>query len=568
MAEGTFISASSFEYWLNKAVEWGNTTTLESQQDVCLHLPKLQAFLKQVSGAIQHMNVTSVLKLFPLIGQLLGRLCWNPFVVAHEESHQNLLHCLWCLYSAEPENAVELKANEWIWTLLQSLTGVDHEVRSFVQSLHYPDEEYHSKLLKNMVSSLVKELQGCQCDRSSLFPRLPPDRLRGYSVRCLPIVTLPEAFPLVEALLTCHEDGLDESLSAEFLESVSNGLLQKKIFLSEAAVMSLWLRSLPSLEQGFFHLTETLISQPCASLLEVEAIITDSLLPKAAACHPSLFRVIDDFFRTMLLESDGHPKIIIIIQAFTRCFVQALLQMQPQMPLKIYFPCNHQSLVMVLLVNPSEMPSAAWSQHLMSIIQILKGIVEDKEVTRTSVNLFENWFLLVHFGDWVNVAFQQLMMADNISEMLLWLLMFYYEPHMENQKENHSQENMKSVYNQIKTLSNTSTLNLEDLRTALFTGNLCTEQNHLKELINHLLVSFLLFSAGGHKIAKESVQLFTLAGAATGGISELLASTAHRLKNKRCGASKNDTVQSTIELLQQQLLETQSERVQSNDILH
>ncbi|XP_038660729.1 Fanconi anemia group C protein isoform X2 [Scyliorhinus canicula] len=511
MAEDTSISASSFEYWLNKAVEWGNTTTFESQQDVCRHLPKLQAFLKQIYGAIQHMNVTSVLKLFPLIGQLLGRLCWNPFVVAHEESHQNLLQCLWCLYSAEPENAVELKANEWIWTLLQSMTGVDHEVRSFVQSLHYPDGEYHSKLLKNMVSSLVKELQGCQCDRSSLFPR-------------------------------------------------------KKIFLSEAAVMSLWLRSLPSLEQGFFHLIETLISQPCASLLEVEAIITDSLLPKAAACHPSLFRVIDDFFRTILLESDGHPKIIIIIQAFMRCFVQALLQMQPQMPLKIYFPCNHQPLVMALLVNPSEMPSAAWSQHLMSIIQILKEIVEDEEVTRTSVNLFENWFLLAHFGDWVNVALQQLMMADDISEMLLWLLMFYYEPHMENQKENHSQENMKSVYNQIKTLSNKSTLNLEDLRTALFTGNLCTEQNHLKELINHLLVSFLLFSAGGHRIAKESVQLF--AGAAAGGISELLASTAHRLKNKRCGASKDDTVQSTIELLQQQLLETQSERVQSSDILH
>ncbi|XP_078424434.1 Fanconi anemia group C protein isoform X4 [Cetorhinus maximus] len=570
MAKGTSISASSFgfEYWLNKAVEWGQTTTFESQQDVCLHLPKLQEFLKQIYEAIQHMNTTPVLKLFPLIGQLLGRLCWNPFVVAHEESQQNLLQCLWCLYSAEPENAVELKANEWIWTSLQSLTGVDHEVRSFIQSLQYPEEEYHSKLLTNMVSSLVKELQGYQCDRSSLFLRLPPERRRTYSVLCVPIVTLPEVFPLVEALLTCHEDGLDETLSAEFLESVSNGLLQKKIFLSEAAVMSLWLRYLPSLEQAIFHLIETLISHPCASLLEVEAIITDSLLPKAAAYHPSLFRVLDNFFRATLLDSDGHPKIITIIQVFTQCFVQALLQVQPQMPLKLYFPYNHQSLVMALLVHPSEMPSTAWSQHLISIIQILKGIVQDKEVTRTSANLFENWFLLVHFGDWVNVALQQLMTADDISEMLLWLLMFFFEPHMENQQESNLLENVKSVYSQIKILSNKSTLNLEDLRTALFTGNLYTEQSHLKDLINHLLVSFLLFSAGGHRIAKESVQLFMLAGAATGGISELLASTAHRLKNKRRGTSEDDKVQSTIELLQQQLLETQSERVQSNHLLH
>ncbi|XP_041041470.1 Fanconi anemia group C protein isoform X4 [Carcharodon carcharias] len=527
MAKGTSISASSFgfEYWLNKAVEWGQTTTFESQQDVCLHLPKLQEFLKQIYEAIQHMNITPVLKLFPLIGQLLGRLCWNPFVVAHEESQQNLLQCLWCLYSAEPENAVELKANEWIWSSLQSLTGVNHGVRSFIQSLQYPEEEYHSKLLTIMVSSLVKELQGYQCDRSSLFLRFV------YS-------------------------------------TMENGVDRKKIFLSEAAVMSLWLRYLPSLEQAIFHLIETLISHPCASLLEVEAIITDSLLPKAAAYHPSLFRVLDNFFRATLLDSDGHPKIITIIQVFTQCFVQALLQVQPQMPLKLYFPYNHQSLVMALLVHPSEMPSTAWSQHLISIIQILKGIVQDKEGTRTSANLFENWFLLVHFGDWVNVALQQLMTADDISEMLLWLLMFFFEPHMEDQQESNLLENVKSVYSQIKILSNKSMLNLEDLRTALFTGNLYTEQSHLKDLINHLLVSFLLFSAGGHRIAKESVQLFMLAGAATGGISELLASTAHRLKNKRRGASKDDKVQSTIELLQQQILETQSERVQSNHLLH
>ncbi|XP_067839293.1 Fanconi anemia group C protein isoform X1 [Heptranchias perlo] len=562
MAKGTSIPASSFgfKYWLNKAVEWGQTTTFESQQDVCLHLPKLQEFLKQIYGTIQHMNTTQALKSFPLIGQLLGRLCWNPFVVAHDERQQNLLQCLWCLYSAEPENAVELKANDWIWSLLQSLTDVDDGVRSFIQTLHYPEEEYHSKLLKNMVASLVKELQGYQCDRNFLFLRLPPERRRNLSVLCLPIITLPEAVPLVEALLTCHEDDLDETLSAEFLDSVSNGLLQKKIFLSEFAVMNLWLRYLPSLEQAIFHLTETLISHPCASLLEVEAIITDSLLPKASACHPSLFRVLDDLFRAILLETDGHPKIITIIQAFTRCFVQALQQVQTQMSLKLYFPYNHQSLVMALLMHPSDVPSAAWSQHLISIVQILKRIVQDKEVTRTSANLFENWFLLVRFGDWVNVAVQQLMRtADDISEMLLWLLVFYHKPRLESQQENHLL--LKSVYDQLKVLSNKTTLNLEDVRTALVTGNLYTEQSHMKDLINYLLVSFLLFSAGGHRIAKESVQLFTLAGAATDGVSELLARTAHRLKNKRYGGSKDDKVQVTVEFLQQQLQEIQQSAI-------
>ncbi|XP_067839294.1 Fanconi anemia group C protein isoform X2 [Heptranchias perlo] len=455
---------------------------------------------------------------------------------------------------------VQQPGDSEIESLLQSLTDVDDGVRSFIQTLHYPEEEYHSKLLKNMVASLVKELQGYQCDRNFLFLRLPPERRRNLSVLCLPIITLPEAVPLVEALLTCHEDDLDETLSAEFLDSVSNGLLQKKIFLSEFAVMNLWLRYLPSLEQAIFHLTETLISHPCASLLEVEAIITDSLLPKASACHPSLFRVLDDLFRAILLETDGHPKIITIIQAFTRCFVQALQQVQTQMSLKLYFPYNHQSLVMALLMHPSDVPSAAWSQHLISIVQILKRIVQDKEVTRTSANLFENWFLLVRFGDWVNVAVQQLMRtADDISEMLLWLLVFYHKPRLESQQENHLL--LKSVYDQLKVLSNKTTLNLEDVRTALVTGNLYTEQSHMKDLINYLLVSFLLFSAGGHRIAKESVQLFTLAGAATDGVSELLARTAHRLKNKRYGGSKDDKVQVTVEFLQQQLQEIQQSAI-------
>ncbi|XP_043569373.1 Fanconi anemia group C protein-like isoform X2 [Chiloscyllium plagiosum] len=152
----------------------------------------------------------------------------------------------------------------------------------------------------------------------------------------------------------------------------------------------------------------------------------------------------------------------------------------------------------------SDMPSAAWSQHLISIIQILKM---NKEVRRTSANVFENWFLLVHFGDWISVALQQLMMTDAISEMLLWLLMFYYKPHMETKQESDLMENVKSVYNQIKILINKTTVNFKEVQTALITGNLSTEKCHFNDLISHLFLSFLLFSPGGQRIAKESVRL-------------------------------------------------------------
>ncbi|XP_069785581.1 Fanconi anemia group C protein [Narcine bancroftii] len=553
MAKATSIPYSSFEfeYWLNKAVEWGQATTTESQQDVCLHLPKLQEFLKHIYGTIQHMNTTAALKLFPMIGQLLGRLCWNPFVAAHDESQQNLLECLWCLYSADPENAVEQKANDWILSLQQNLISVDQEVRSFIQSLNYLEEDYHRELLKNLVSSLVKQLQNNQCDRSFLFLRLPTERWRIFSILCLPIITLPEVVPLVEALLTCCVGGLDEPLSPEFLDSVSNSLLQKKIFLSESAIMNLWLRYLPCLEQTILHLTESLVSNPCASLADVEAIITESLLPKVSAYHPSLFRVIDDLFRIILLKSDGHPKIITIIQAFSRCFVQALLQVQTQMPLKLYFPHNQQSLVVALLTNPSDVPSAAWCQHLIIIVQMLKRTVQDENVERTT-NVFENWFLLVHFGDWLNIALQQLMTADDLSDLLLWLLMFYNNPLMAHQQEKQLLMDMKFMYNQLKDLGCRTNLNLEDVETSLAI-KVSLKESHLKDLINQVLVSFLLFTEGGNRIAKEAIKLFALGGHRVDGVSELLICTAHRLKNTQCRGSDNSEMQTTIKFLRQLL---------------
>ncbi|CAM4715982.1 unnamed protein product [Leuciscus chuanchicus] len=64
------------------------------------------------------------MKTFPFVGQFLGRLCWNPCVIADERSQRLLLRCLSCLYSAEPLNAVERKANTWIKSLIMNKQSV------------------------------------------------------------------------------------------------------------------------------------------------------------------------------------------------------------------------------------------------------------------------------------------------------------------------------------------------------------------------------------------------------------------------------------------------------------
>ncbi|XP_031464051.1 Fanconi anemia group C protein [Phasianus colchicus] len=114
MAQDTTMPKLNFKFWLDKAIEWGQATTLESQKDVCLHLPQLQEFLCQTYETLKQMNSIVAIQQFPLIGQLLGRLCWNPFVIGYDESQKTLMWCLCCLYSSEPQNPVELKANSWI----------------------------------------------------------------------------------------------------------------------------------------------------------------------------------------------------------------------------------------------------------------------------------------------------------------------------------------------------------------------------------------------------------------------------------------------------------------------
>ncbi|XP_069481809.1 Fanconi anemia group C protein isoform X2 [Ambystoma mexicanum] len=374
----------NFEFWLTKAIEWEQTTTLESQRDVCVHLPKLQQFLMKIHETLKHMNFTAAIKRFPLIGQLLGRLCWNPFVAAFDESQRTLVWCLCCLYSKDPQNPLELKANKWIKNLLCHLFSFpdagSKEACSFLHRLGCTPSYYYSELLNNMVSSLVTELgelRGNQLNRPAAQGRLLEDRVKDISVLCVPLITMTDVTPLLESLLTYHGYELREILSVHFLEAVNEAFIQKKIALSESAVLVLWLRHLPSLEAAALHLIESLLSSEGRSLEEMEHIIDASLLPRAA-CHPSIFGVVEEMFKNALLETDGSLKVLTIIRLFTRCFVQVHQKDngQQKIPLKAYFRYCHPSLVVALLQNPCDMPSTIVCPHLKVVSDMLKLEVE------------------------------------------------------------------------------------------------------------------------------------------------------------------------------------------------
>lgn len=544
----------NFDFWLTKAVEWGQAGSLESQQDVCLHLPKLKEFLLQVHEALQHTNFTAAIKRFPLIGQLLGRLCWNTVVVASDESQRSLIWCLCCLYSSEPQNPVERKANMWIKNLLCHLFSFSEagssEDSSLIQRLGCTPGYYYSELLNNMVSSLVAELGGNSLNRRNTQGRIIADRVKSISVLCVPLITMTDVSPLLEVLLTYHDYELEETLSVHFLEAVNDALIQKKIVLPESAVLGLWLRHLPSLEKATLHLIKSLLSTKGASLDEMEPILEDSMLPQAA-CHPSIFGVVDDIFKNALLDTDGSSKVLAIIRLFTRSFVQSHQKDKHKIQLKSFFRHSRSSLVVALLQNPSDLPSVIWYQHLKCITDMLKMEVGDT-CTKSPTCGFDAWFLLVHFGHWVDIAVESLFLSNaDSADDLLWLLAFYYDPcNMCHQKTQTMME-ARTVADRLLLIFGRIKLSLTDLQDAVGPST-ASGHSGRDQLIRHLLVIFLMFSSGGVTIAKECIMQMTQTDAAASEVSNILAQTARRLNIPRL---KNER---TMELAHELLREIQS----------
>ncbi|XP_017941695.1 Fanconi anemia group C protein isoform X1 [Manacus vitellinus] len=554
MAQDTTVPKLNFEYWLDKAVEWGQATTLESQKDVCLHLPQLQEFLHQLYETLKDVQGSvAAIQQFPLIGQLLGRLCWNPVVIGYDENQKALMWCLCCLYSSEPQNPVEVKANSWIRSLLCHLLSSSEwesneaETNLFISTLGYTSADYYGHLVKNMIFSLVTELRENPFNGLNIQRSVSASRVNAVSICCVPLITLPDLTPLLETLLLYHGGSPKEILCPEFLEAVNEAFLKKKISLPDSAVCSLWLRHSPSLEKATLHLLDHLVSIQLNSLEEVACVIKDSLLPQAAS-HPAIFRVVNEIFKNALLETDGASEVMTIIQVFTQLFLEARQNQNEQhkFPLKAYFPCHHQPLVRALLRHPSELPTTSWSQHLKNISDMLKALVEDTNVS-SFTDLFETWYLVTCFGEWLDIAAEQLLKAALQPDALLWLLAFYYCPQNENQQRTQAMVEVQAVYNHLMMLFSCTDLSLRDLEAAVH-RIMGTEQCWNQHLMTHLLTNFLLFSSGGHSFAQECIYHITETTDTSKEVYSLLLRTAYRFKHH--GEGNQRTVKLLNELLQ------------------
>nr|XP_007968100.2 Fanconi anemia group C protein isoform X2 [Chlorocebus sabaeus]XP_037854647.1 Fanconi anemia group C protein isoform X2 [Chlorocebus sabaeus] len=562
MAQDSVDLSCDYQFWMQKLSVWDQASTLETQQDTCVHLARFQEFLRKMYEALKEMDSNTIFERFPTIDQLLAKACWNPFILAYDESQKILIWCLCCLINKEPQNSRQSKLNSWVQVQsglpilfsyyaeavicvrpvresfvfelgvlshILSALRFDKEVALFTQGLGYAPIDYYPSLLKNMVLSLASELRENHLNGFNTQRRMTPERLASLSRVCVPLITLPDVDPLVEALLICHGHEPQEILQPEFFEAVNEAVLLKKISLPMSAVVCLWLRHLPSLEKAMLHLFEKLISSERNCLRRIECFIKDSSLPQAA-CHPAIFRVVDEMFRCALLETDGAPEIIATIQVFTQCFVEALEKENKQLrfALKTYFPYTSPSLAMVLLQDPQDVPRGRWLQTLKHISELLREAVEDQTHGSRGGPL-ESWFLFIHFGGWAEMVAEQLLRsAAEPPAALLWLLAFYYSPRDGRQQRAQTMVQVKAVLGHLLAMSRSSSLSARDLQTAAGQGTETDPRAPAQQLIRHLLLNFMLWAPGCHTIARDVITLMAHTAEITHEIIGFLDQTLYR----------------------------------------
>ncbi|KAI3372760.1 hypothetical protein L3Q82_023221 [Scortum barcoo] len=436
------LNVQEMQLWLDKAVAWGQADSPDTQRDTCLHLSRLRDFLQQLLTHINNMSsTTETMKTLPFLGQFLGRLCWNPYVTADATSRGLLFQCLWGLYSEHPGSAVERKANQWIRKVLCQLATEEDDAAAqpLMKHMGVPPKEYHLKVLRKTVA-LLQENVGKSCNSLNDINH----RIAATSEACVPLVTCPEAAPLIGALLQQPVTCVKAVLSEDFLDALSSAYSSQCLPLEDQAVISLWYHNLSSLEEAVLRLLECVLTNTGSTPQRLEQQVTQSLLvgakPKACAQHCSMFLVINDIFRSILKQTEGNEYLKRLIQTFTCCFLRelALLQHQTSVPSKALFPQSPQSLLIPLLTLPSEMPQEAWRHHLNWLSGSLQRLTEEEEdreadssgSTRGHHNVFEAWFLLVQCAHWVQVAVQLLVTSGPEEDCgaLLWLLTFYHHP--------------------------------------------------------------------------------------------------------------------------------------------
>ncbi|XP_077600438.1 Fanconi anemia group C protein-like isoform X1 [Stigmatopora nigra] len=561
------VQPTEMQLWLDKVEAWGRAEIVDIQKDASSHLTTLKDFLQRLLIHINCMSsTTEIMKKMPSLGQILGRLCWIPVVTADDTSRSLVFQCLWKLYSENPANALERKANHWIQKLLCQLATEDVESPSDVllKHLNVSPPQYHLQVLSKVVARLQENIEENCISLGDRNERCSCDRIVATSEACTPLITCREVAPLIGALLKRPFTCTQASLNHDFLNALSAAYSSGCLSLEDHTVVALWYHCLPSLEEAVLSMLEsTVLSDMPLSPLQLERQLFQSLLPKACAQHCSIFLLVNDIFRA-ILKKQGQPRLWDLIQSFTSCFYRELTLLQTQMPLKAFFPHSPPNLLLPLLSQPPEASREARRRHLNWLSDSLRRLTEEEEEaagsdgldTRTCMNVgavFEAWFLLVQCSHWVQEVLQVLVSTETSEcHPLLWFLTFYYHPTNREHQRNQRLVYVQQVWQLLRLLFSPRPphLNTEEAlgNVLALVSPSARAPSPAPLLILNLAINCAVFSNQWQTDAVQIVQEVATGSGLVNEASRILSSLAHRFGEAGVDLSSNDPDAASVKI--------------------
>lgn len=524
--------------WYDDARKWGRGNsaeeckeTFESLQDLSSFLKKLEVELHKVKG---DSNV--ILKKFPSVGKLLGQLYENNVVLLSDEVFQIVVRCSLLLSkcSAVQEKNLNKKAKSWVQTQLRCATipilknSILHHIGEF---WGYTAQESLEIMLKKLVSSMCHDLEVLQGffwneEEREFYPQKPISGLclKELSEFCLPLITIPQAKPLVEKILcsqksldlvkSCHNEGflVSESVPQVLLHAVS---LNKGLFLSYDAQVSLWKRHQPSFESEILDLIEiSSIKRPFISRDQLRDLISSRRLPRACVENPEFFAVAWGILSSFLARSGGSAQVAKLLSVFGQICVEECQEGRQQVlsTFSEIFPDFCQPLVRKLAFRPRD---AADEESVLTNLQNIHLGLEELTRKLSPSELFNVWKILWCFPSWEREALRKLLLRSSKEEMLNCCVNIFCWFHVPPLSDKHSslKEAVREIVYPMRLLKSKTRLQFADILYILSTCPVL-RASEASILLSRLLLVFLCDALGGHLVFTEVVKLFLPEGTA------------------------------------------------------
>uniref|UniRef100_UPI00358E9773 Fanconi anemia group C protein isoform X2 n=1 Tax=Myxine glutinosa TaxID=7769 RepID=UPI00358E9773 len=310
-----------------------------------------------------------------------------------EECVRVLLRCCFILHTPAPLTALHNTANHWLQQVLcYFLLGPDITDAFIGCLLDFSHMLFRQQHLEQLVIVLANEL-------TSTTQRISTQHL---SLISLPILSLPAAVPLVEALLL---NGRADGLNTAFLEATTCAISKGQLAVRPPVLHSLWLSHLPALEGTLLCCLEgTLIGPNGPQLSTMQQKICETGLAEACALHSEIFEAVMLFLRSLMGDSLNSPLVSYFIRIFTRDFVKAAgrLEVSATSPWRSLLPTCLHPLLPLCLTRIEDVQAGSWSHHCVALAAIFQ---QASESVANSPQVHSNLpLMMAAIGDWLDMS--------------------------------------------------------------------------------------------------------------------------------------------------------------------